>query len=121
MDSPSAGSPRQAQDELANATLNRRLAAAAPRLRPSLAYELSVPAQQRLRRHHQPVPTARREHPAERSQESVIVCPERRPRLLPAKHHQLMTQNEQLDSRGELVATAAHEQPQQRRERDIPE
>jgi len=67
------------------------------------------------------VPTARREHPAERRQESAIGRPERRPRLLPTKHHQLMAQNEQLDVLGELAATATHEQPQQRREREIRE
>src|SRR5882672_4251037 len=55
--------PRQAQDELANTTLDRRPAAGPLRLRPPAASELSVPAQQRLRRHDQPAPTARREQP----------------------------------------------------------
>jgi len=48
-----------------------------------------------------------------------IGCPERRPRLLPMKHQQLMTQNQQLDVLGELTAAATQEQPQQRREREI--
>jgi hypothetical protein len=73
-----------------------------------------VPAQQRLRRHDQPAPTARREQPAERREEGTIGCPKRRPRLLPTKHQQLMAQNEQFDILGELAATASHEQPQQR-------
>src|SRR5207244_3919790 len=38
--------PRQAQDELANATLDRRPTAGPLRLCPPAAYELSVPAQQ---------------------------------------------------------------------------
>ncbi len=106
--------PRQAQDELANATLDRRPTAGPLRLRPPAAYELSVPAQQRLRRHNQPVPTSRLEHPAQRREEGAIGCPKRRPRLLPTKHQQLMAQNEQFDIFGELAAPAAYEQLQQR-------
>jgi hypothetical protein len=90
-------------------------------LRPPTAHEVPVPAQQRLRRHDHPLPPRRRQEPSQRREERAIGCPERRPRLLPAKHHQLTAQNEQLDVLGELVATTAHEQPQQRRERDIPE
>jgi hypothetical protein len=73
-----------------------------------------VPAQQRLGRHDQPVPTSRLEHPAERREEGAIGCPKRRPRLPPTKHQQLMAQNEQFDILGELAAPAAHEQLQQR-------
>ena len=48
--------------------------------------------------------TLMREHSAQRSQEGAIGGPERRPRLLPTKHDQLMAQNEQLDVLGELAA-----------------
>jgi hypothetical protein len=100
--------PRQAQDKVANATLDGRPAAGPLPLRPSAAHELSVPAQQRLRRHDQPVPTARREHPAQRGEKSAIGCSKRRPWLLPAEHQQLMAQNEQLDVLGELAAAITH-------------
>ena len=73
-----------------------------------------MPAQQRLRRHDQPVPTSRLEHPAQRREEGAISCPKRRPPLLPTKQQQLMAQNEQFDILGELAAPAAHEQLQQR-------
>jgi hypothetical protein len=62
-----------------------------------------------------------REHPAERGEEGTIDCSNRRPRLLSTKHQELMAQNEQFDILGELAAAAAHEQPQQRREREIGE
>jgi hypothetical protein len=80
-----------------------------------------VPAKQRLRRHDQPVPTSRREHPAERREEGAIGCSKRRPWLLPPEHRELMAKNEQFDILGELAAAATHEQPQQRREREIRE
>jgi hypothetical protein len=100
---------------------NRRPPAGPLWLRPPAADELSMPAQQRLRRHDQPLPIPRRERPAERGEEGAIGCSKRRPRLLPAKHQQLMAQNEQLDVLGELVAAATDEQPQQCREREIRE
>jgi hypothetical protein len=113
--------PRQAQNKLPNATLNWRPAAALLSLRPFAAYELSVPAKQRLRRHDQPVPTSRRQHPAERREKDAIGCPKRRPWLLPPEHRKLMAKNERFDILGELAAAATHEQPQQRREREIRE
>ena len=79
------------------------------------------PRGQRLRRHDQPVPTSRREHPAERREQGAIGCSKRRPWLLPPEHRELMVKNEQFDILGELAASAAHEQPQQRREREIRE
>jgi hypothetical protein len=80
-----------------------------------------VPAKQRLRRHDQPVPTPRREHPAERREKGAIGCSKRRPLLLPPEHRELMAKNEQFDILGELAAAATHEKPQQRREREIRE
>jgi hypothetical protein len=78
-----------------------------------------VPEEQRLRRHDHPVPPRRREDPSKRGEERAIGCSERRPRLLPTKHQQLMAQNEQLDVLGELVAAAANKQLQQSREHEI--
>jgi hypothetical protein len=51
-----------------------------------------MPAQQRLRGDDQPLPISRRQEPAQRGEEGAIGCPERRPRLLPPKHQQLMAQ-----------------------------
>ena len=100
---------RQAQNKFANATLDRRPAGGPLRLSPSPPYELSVPTQQRLRSHDQPVPTPRWGHPAERGEECAIGTPERRPRLLPMNHQQLMAQNQQFDILGELATAAAHQ------------
>lgn len=41
--------------------------------------------------------------------------------LLPAEHHELMSQHEQLDLFGELAAPASDQQPQQNREGEIGE
>jgi hypothetical protein len=78
-----------------------------------------MPTQERLRRHDRPVPTSRRQHPAERGKEGAIGCSKHRPGLLPTKHHQLMAQNEQLDILGELAAAATHERPQHHREPEV--
>jgi hypothetical protein len=88
-------------------------------LRPPATHQLPVPAQQRLRRHDHPLPTSRREEPSKRREESAIGCPERRPRLLPTKHQQLMPQDKQLDILDELAAPASDEQPQQRSKREV--
>jgi hypothetical protein len=71
--SPARVLPRQTQDELTDATLNRWPSRRWPWLPPSAAHQLPVPAKQRLRRHDQPVPTSRREHPAERGEESACL------------------------------------------------
>jgi len=54
------------------------------------AHKVSVPTQQRLRRHDQPLSTTRREYPAERREEGAIGCSEQRPRVPPTKHRQLI-------------------------------
>src|SRR5262249_19320957 len=113
--------PRQAQNNLPNATLNWRPAAGLLRQHPLAAYEVSVPPKQRLRRHDQPVPTPRREHPAERREKAASGCSTRRPWLLPPEHRELMAKNKQLDILRELAATVTYEQPQKRREREIHE
>ena len=66
-------------------------------------------------------PISRREHPAERGEQSAIGWLQRRSRLLAPKHCELMPQNKQLDVLGELAVAATHEQPPQRREREIGE
>jgi hypothetical protein len=71
-----------------------------------------VPAQQRLRCHDHPPPASRWEEPRKRSEESAIGCAERRARLLPLEHRQLVPQNNQLDVLGELAAPASAEQLQ---------
>jgi hypothetical protein len=80
-----------------------------------------VPAQQRLWRHDQPLPTARGKKPGEGRKESTISRTEQRPRPLPTQHRQLMPQNEQLDDLVELAAPTSHEQPHHRRERETDE
>jgi hypothetical protein len=49
-----------------------------------------MPAQKRLRSHYQLAPPTR-EQSGERREESTIGRPERRARLLPAEHHELMS------------------------------
>jgi hypothetical protein len=51
-----------------------------------------MPTQKRLRRHVELAPPTR-EQPGERSQESTIGRPERRARLLPTEHDELMSQH----------------------------
>jgi hypothetical protein len=89
------------------------------RLRPPPAHQLPVPAQQRLRRHDHPSLASRWEEPSKRSEESAIGCAERRARLLPLEHRQLVPQNNQLDVLGELAAPASDEQLQYRGEREV--
>jgi hypothetical protein len=80
-----------------------------------------VPAQQRLRRHDQALAAAPGKASAQCDEEDAIGRPQTRARLLPTEHRKLVPQNNQLDVLGELAATAPHEQPQQRREREIRE
>src|SRR6266540_1877298 len=91
------------------------------RLRPLATHELSMPAQKRLRRHDQSVATPCRKQSGERRKQSTIGWPQRGAPLLPAQHHQLMSQHEQLDVFGELAAPAPDQQPQHRREGEIGE
>ena len=58
------------------------------------AYELSVPAQKRLRRHHQSLTPPPREQARNRSKEGAISRPEWSAQLLPSKHRQLMAQDQ---------------------------
>jgi hypothetical protein len=88
---------------------------------PTSAARAPVPAQQRLRRHDQPVPAPRREDSGERREKGTVCRSERGARLLPREHKQLMPQHEQFDVLCELAATAPDKQPQQSRERQIGE
>jgi hypothetical protein len=112
---------RQPQDELTNATLNRWPSWRTLRLCPAATHQLPVPAEQRLRRHDHPLPASRREKPSKCREEGAIGCSERRPRLLPMEHRQLMPQNNEFDVLGELAALASDEQPQHRGEREVNE
>ncbi len=80
-----------------------------------------MPAQQRLRRHDQALAAAPGKDSAQRGEEGTIGRPKTRARLLPTEDRKLVAQNQQFDVLGELAATAPHEQPQQRREREIRE
>lgn len=88
---------------------------------PTFGAPISVPAQQRLRRHNEPLPTSGRQDPRERGKEGTIGRSKRGPRLLPPKHRKLMPQNKQFHVLGELVAPASDKQPQHRREREVSE
>jgi hypothetical protein len=79
-----------------------------------------MPAQKRMRGHDQLAPPTR-EQSGERCQESTIGRSERRARLLPAEHDELMSQHEQFDVFGELAAPASDQQPQHSREGEIGE
>ena len=79
-----------------------------------------MPAQKRLRGHDQLAPPTR-EQSGERSEESTIGRSERRARLLPTEHDELMSQHEQFDVFGELAAPAPDKQPQHSREGEIGE
>jgi len=80
-----------------------------------------MPPQECLRRHDQPVLAPVREEPGERRDEGTVRGPQRRAASLPAEYDELMSQHEQLDVFGELVAPASDKQPQNSREREIGE
>ena len=80
-----------------------------------------MPTQKRLWRHDQSVATPWRKQSGERRKQSTIGWPQRGAPLLPAEHHELMSQHEQLDVFGELAAPASDQQPQQNREGEIGE
>jgi hypothetical protein len=67
------------------------------------------------------VATPRRKQSGERRKQSTIGWPQRGASLLPAEHHELMSQHEQLDVFGELAAPASDQQPQHSREGEIGE
>jgi hypothetical protein len=74
-----------------------------------------MPAQRRLWRHDQAASAWLRQHPRQRGKESTIGWAQRGPPFVPAEHHRLMSQHEQLDVLGEFAAPAADQQPQQSR------
>jgi hypothetical protein len=80
-----------------------------------------MPAQERLWRHDQAASAWLRQDSRERGKESAIGRAQRRSPFLPAEHHQLMSQHEQLDVLSEFAAPAADQQPQQSREGEIGE
>jgi hypothetical protein len=80
-----------------------------------------MPAQKRLRGHDQSVATPSRKRSGERRKQSTIGWSQRGTRLLPAEHHELMSQHEQLDVFSEPAALASDQQPQHSREGEIGE
>jgi hypothetical protein len=80
-----------------------------------------VPAQERLRRHQQPLATILRKQPRERCEEGPISGPQPRPGLLAAEYGEFVAQCEQFDFAGERVALDGREQPQQGGEGEIGE
>jgi transposase len=65
-----------------------------PRLRPLPTHKLPVPAQKRLRRHHQSVAPTGREQLGERRKQRAISWPQQGSPLLPSEHGQLVSQHE---------------------------
>jgi hypothetical protein len=80
-----------------------------------------MPPQKGVRRHDQPLSAPAREQPGERRDECTVRGPQGRAAGLPAEHDDLMSEHEQLDVFGELVAPAPDKQPQNSREREIGE
>src|SRR5262249_36186669 len=113
--------PREAQDQLADAIIDGRPAAASTRVRPPAAHELPVPAQKCLRRHDQTASARLRQEWRQRGQEGATGWPQRGASLLPSEHNQLMAQDEQLDVFGELSAPVPDQQPEHSREGEIGE
>jgi hypothetical protein len=91
------------------------------RLRPLATHKLPMPAQKRLRHHHQPLATPRWKQAGECRKQSTIGWPQRGAAFLPAEHDELMSQHEQFDVFGELAASAPDQQSQQSREGEIGE
>jgi hypothetical protein len=56
------------------------------------------------------MPTLVREQASERAEEGAIRRPQRRPVRLPAKHRELMPQDDQLDVVGKLRSPGCYEQ-----------
>jgi hypothetical protein len=94
-----------ARDRLVLATLSRVL--------PRRSWHAFLVTPETLLRWHRRIIARRWTYPRRR--------PGRPPLDREVRQLQLMAQNEQLDVLGELTAAAAHEQPQERREREIRE
>jgi len=64
--------PREAQYEFSHPIVGRRTPRSTSRLRPRATHKLPVPAEERLRRHHQSAAPAGREQSSERRQQRAI-------------------------------------------------
>jgi hypothetical protein len=73
-----------------------------------------MPAQQRRRCDHEPMPTPAREQPRKRSDERTVGGAEPRSLLLTSQNRELVPQQHQLHILGELGPATADEQPQNR-------
>ena len=99
--------PRQAQDQLAHLLIERRPAGPPMRVRPTAREHPAVPAQQRLRSDEERLPSATRQHPAERRQHQPVGGGELRPPRLPPQDRQVMPQDEDLELLRAVAARAA--------------
>lgn len=71
-----------------------------------------MPAQQRRRCHHKPVPAPVREQSSKRSDERPVGGAKPRTPLLTSQNRELVPQEHEFHVLGELGSTAADEQPQ---------
>ena len=90
---PSRVLTRQAQHKLTERGIERRPTRQAAAIRPLPGDELSVPAQQRLRRNQEHRPTLPRKQRTDHRQQQPIPPPQRRPPHRPPQHPQLVTQH----------------------------
>jgi hypothetical protein len=70
-----------------------------------------MPAQQRRRRHQEPLPAPVRKQSSKRSDERTIGRAKPRTLLLTSQNRELVPQQHQLDVLGELGSSTANEQP----------
>jgi hypothetical protein len=71
-----------------------------------------MPSQERLWRHHKPVPAPIGKQASERGDEGPIRWPQLRTLSPSAQHRELMPQDDQLDVLGELRPPPSNDQPQ---------
>lgn len=103
---------REPQHQFAQRAACRRTAGLALRVGPPPAHQLPMPAQQRRRCHHEPVPTPVREQSSKRSDERAIGGPKPRTLMLASQNRELVPQQHQFHVLGELGLSTPNEQPQ---------
>ena len=106
LSSPAISPPRilrsKPHDQLEDISTDARTIVSNLRLSPPSTHELAMPTKQRPRSHYQTAATRTRQEPHERGKERSISRPQPRTRMLPPQHHQLVTQDEQLNVLGNL-------------------
>jgi hypothetical protein len=103
---------RETQDQLAHLISDRWSPGPPVRICPAANHQLSMPAEECLRAHRENVPTAARQHPAQRCKQQPVV--RLKPRLadLPAEDRQLMAEHENLELLLTIAAGEEHDQLQ---------